>query len=55
MRGPGRRPALPRRSDIHIIEDKSSSLIPRLASGWLDLVFVRPPEQVLQQFDKTAE
>jgi len=33
-------------ADIHIIEDKSSSLIPRLASGWLDLVFVRPPEQV---------
>ena len=32
-------------ADIHISEDKSHSLIPRLTSGWLDLVFVRPPEQ----------
>lgn len=32
-------------ADIHITEDKSHSLIPRLTSGWLDLVFVRPPEQ----------
>lgn len=33
-------------ADIHITEEKSPSLIPRLASGWLDVVFVRPPEQV---------
>ena len=33
-------------TDIHIIEDKTHSLIPRLISGWLDVVFIRPPEQV---------
>jgi len=33
-------------ADIHITEDKSHSLIPRLISGWLDIVFVRPPEHV---------
>lgn len=33
-------------ADIHITEDKSYSLIPRLISGWLDIVFVRPPEHV---------
>lgn len=31
-------------ADIHITEDKSHNLIPRLISGWLDVVFVRPPE-----------
>lgn len=31
-------------ADIHITEDKSHSLIPRLMSGWLDLIFIRPPE-----------
>lgn len=29
-------------ADIHISEDKTHSLIPRLISGWLDVVFVRP-------------
>lgn len=33
-------------ADIHITEDKTHSLIPRLRSGWLDVIFVRPPEQV---------
>lgn len=33
-------------ADIHITEDKTYSLIPRLNSGWLDVVFVRPPEHV---------
>ena len=33
-------------ADIHITEDKSHSLIPRLISGWLDIIFVRPPEDV---------
>ena len=33
-------------ADIHITEDKSYSLIPRLMSGWLDLVFIRPPENI---------
>lgn len=33
-------------ADIHLTEDKSYRLIPRLTSGWLDLVFIRPPEQV---------
>lgn len=33
-------------ADIHISEDKTHNLIPRLISGWLDVVFVRPPEQV---------
>lgn len=33
-------------ADIHIFEEKSHRLIPRLASGRLDLIFVRPPEQV---------
>lgn len=29
-------------SDIHIIEDKTINLIPKLKSGWLDLIFFRP-------------
>ncbi|KAA5927749.1 LysR family transcriptional regulator [Pantoea sp. Bo_2] len=33
-------------ADIHITEDKSHTLIPRLLSGWLDVVLIRPPEQV---------
>lgn len=33
-------------ADIHITEDKTHSLIPRLLSGWLDVIFVRPPEHV---------
>lgn len=33
-------------ADIHISEDKTHNLIPRLISGWLDVVFVRPPEHV---------
>ncbi|MHC8007593.1 LysR family transcriptional regulator [Klebsiella pneumoniae] len=33
-------------ADIHITEDKTYSLIPRLISGWLDVVFVRPPEHI---------
>ncbi|ARU93762.1 LysR family transcriptional regulator [Tatumella citrea] len=31
--------------DIHLQEDKSINLIPRLKSGWLDIIFVRPPER----------
>ena len=31
-------------SDIHIIEDKTSNLIPRLKSGWLDMIFFREPQ-----------
>lgn len=31
--------------DIHLQEDKSINLIPRLKSGWLDAIFVRPPEK----------
>ncbi|NIF22167.1 LysR family transcriptional regulator [Candidatus Pantoea multigeneris] len=31
-------------ADIHLTEDKTSNLIPRLRSGWLDVIFVRPPE-----------
>ncbi len=30
--------------NIHLQEDKSASLIPRLKSGWLDVIFVRPPD-----------
>ncbi len=33
-------------ADIHLTEDKSHKLIPRLISGWLDVVFVRPPEHI---------
>ncbi|WP_428944257.1 LysR family transcriptional regulator [Pantoea sp. FN060301] len=33
-------------ADIHLTEDKTSSLIPKLKSGWLDLIFVRPPENI---------
>lgn len=32
--------------DIHITEYKTHNLIPKLMSGWLDLIFIRPPEQV---------
>lgn len=32
-------------ADIHLQEDKSINLIPRLKSGWLDAIFVRPPEK----------
>ncbi|WP_380178528.1 LysR family transcriptional regulator [Kalamiella sp. sgz302252] len=31
-------------ADVHLTEDKTTALIPRLKSGWLDLIFVRPPE-----------
>ncbi|RWR01242.1 transcriptional regulator [[Pantoea] beijingensis] len=30
--------------DIHITEDKTVNLIPRLKSGWLDMIFIRPPK-----------
>jgi len=30
--------------DIHIIEDKTINLIPRLKSGWLDVIFIRAPQ-----------
>ena len=30
--------------DIHLTEDKTFNLIPRLKSGWLDMVFIRPPD-----------
>ncbi|QCR38429.1 LysR family transcriptional regulator [Nissabacter sp. SGAir0207] len=32
--------------EIHITEDKTANLIPRLKSGWLDVAFIRPPEQL---------
>ena len=31
---------------LHLVEDKTARLLPRLVSGRLDLVFVRPPEAV---------
>lgn len=31
-------------SDIHIIEDKTLNLIPKLKSGWLDIIFFRAPQ-----------
>lgn len=30
-------------SDIHIIEDKTINLLPKLKSGWLDMIFFRAP------------
>ncbi len=30
-------------SDIHIIEEKTVNLIPKLKSGWLDIIFFREP------------
>lgn len=51
-----------RRRDVvvHLLEDKTIRLLPRLASGHLDLAFVRPPEtrdprfEFLFLFDETA-
>lgn len=31
-------------TDIHIIEDKTIHLIPKLKSGWLDIIFFRAPQ-----------
>lgn len=31
-------------SDIHIIEDKTINLIPKLKSGWLDIIIIRAPQ-----------
>ena len=31
-------------ADIHIIEDKTINLIPKLKSGWLDMIFIRAPQ-----------
>nr|WP_202404488.1 LysR family transcriptional regulator [Pantoea sp. Seng] len=31
-------------SDIHIIEDKTINLIPKLKSGWLDMIIIRAPQ-----------
>ena len=33
-------------SDIHIIEDKTINLIPKLKSGWLDMIFIRAPQAI---------
>ena len=33
-------------SDIHIIEDKTINLIPKLKSGWLDMIFIRKPQSI---------
>ncbi len=33
-------------ADIHLSEDKTINLIPRLKSGWLDIIFIRPPESL---------
>ena len=33
-------------SDIHIIEDKTINLIPKLKSGWLDMIFIRAPQVI---------
>lgn len=32
--------------DIHIIEDKTINLIPKLKSGWLDMIFIREPQSI---------
>ncbi|MCA1179765.1 MULTISPECIES: LysR family transcriptional regulator [unclassified Pantoea] len=32
--------------DIHIIEDKTINLIPKLKSGWLDMIFFRAPQVI---------
>ncbi|OQP33209.1 LysR family transcriptional regulator [Pantoea latae] len=32
--------------DIHIIEDKTINLLPKLKSGWLDLIFIRAPHSL---------
>lgn len=31
-------------TDIHIIEDKTVNLLPKLKSGWLDMIFIRAPQ-----------
>lgn len=31
-------------SDIHIVEEKTVNLIPKLKSGWLDIIFFRKPQ-----------
>ena len=33
-------------SDIHIIEDKTINLIPKLKSGWLDMIIIRAPQMI---------
>lgn len=33
-------------ADIHLNEDKTASLIPKLKSGWLDMIFIRSPEKL---------
>lgn len=33
-------------ADVHLTEDKTASLLPRLKSGWLDMIFIRPPESL---------
>lgn len=33
-------------ADVHLTEDKTTTLIPRLKSGWLDVIFGRPPESL---------
>ncbi|KTS35795.1 MULTISPECIES: LysR family transcriptional regulator [Pantoea] len=33
-------------SDIHIIEDKTLNLIPKLKSGWLDMIIIRAPQRM---------
>ena len=31
-------------ADVHLIEDKTINLLPKLKSGWLDMVFIRAPQ-----------
>ncbi|WP_243077536.1 LysR family transcriptional regulator [Pantoea sp. MQR6] len=38
-------------TDIHLSEDKTVNLIPRLKSGWLDMIFIRPPESLDARLD----
>ncbi|WP_130835685.1 LysR family transcriptional regulator [[Erwinia] mediterraneensis] len=33
-------------ADIHLTEDKTVNMLPRLKSGWLDIIFARPPENM---------
>lgn len=37
--------------DIQIMEDKTSKLLPKLKSGRLDLIFIRPPAHLEEAFD----
>ncbi|XXD09656.1 LysR family transcriptional regulator [Klebsiella sp. R445] len=38
-------------SDIHIIEDKTINLLPKLKSGWLDIIIIRAPQIIDASID----